>query len=479
MSKRSVKSPTLFIIALSTFHLPGLFESLWYDEAAVLANSELINYFDTGNGLNWLQSVPIGYHILIKLLLSFDYGLFLARLLSLLSWIAAVYVVDSQFLKYLRNQCLRFVFIVTLLVNSVSLRYATDIKPYALEAFFSVLFLAIAKQEKFAKLMILSSVAPLFSSTVFILGIPSILISVIKSRNLKFLFPGALLILVTVVSSLGTSSKTRQIMSLEWFENSTISVYLGLKSFIGGILWLPTSGTGWLSDGVLNNANYRYLASGLLFCLALILMFLRLRSLSEFHVLLNSFLILALLAVFKLLPPAGRLIQGFAILFSTLVALALDTFNRTRALNIIASALFGILLLNNMYAKMIEFSTLSTIKFPITKVRIYSTLELAPELQFRLSRNGKSLEPNILGVSSTGRLEGCREDFLQKGDLYFVDGSKNNLPVPVEGMEYHKINNGIGYYKAREKVRISIYGSKYAPLECKFKYRNPEKAWTN
>jgi len=192
---------------MSTVHVPGIFEALWYDEAAVLANAEIFGYFEANKGLNWLQTTPIGYHFLIKLILSFPAGLFLCRVLSLFSLIIAIYLADKFYLRNMNNQFLRYMSILILTINSFTLRYATDVKPYSFELLFSISILILASQQRFIRLICVSFIAPLFSSTVIILAFSAILFYGARYKNVKLIVPGLVITSITALSAWSTPSR--------------------------------------------------------------------------------------------------------------------------------------------------------------------------------------------------------------------------------------------------------------------------------
>lgn len=471
-----LKTSLPIILTLSTVHFPGIVEALWYDEAAVLANAEIFGYLEANKGLNWLQTTPVGYHFLIKLMLSFPAGLFLCRVLSFFSLVIAIYLVDKFYLQNMNNQFLRYMSISILTINSFTLRYATDAKPYSFELLFSISILILASQQRFIRLTFVSLIAPLFSSTVIILGFSAILFYSARYKNLKLIVPGLVITLITALSAWSTPIRTRQVMSTQWFSYESVSVFANLKSFFGGILWLPTSGTGWLNDNSFSNVNSRYLVSGFLFITAVTLILTRLKASPEIYILFCSTLILLSLAVFKLLPPAGRLIQGLSVVFTILLFFALNTFKAKKSTNAIIALFIAISILNNTYDKASQFSTISNTGLLSSKGKSFSTLEIAPELQYRLAKVGKFLQPNIVKIGKSGRLEGCKREVMKKGDRLFLMKSYKHPPITLENLKFHQISDHFGYFEAIHEVEIVKIESDPRLLECTYTYRNPQRS---
>ena len=465
----------ILLSLLALLHLPFLFEAFWYDEAAVLANAKIVSVSEYFHGLNWLQTIPFGFFLLVKNFISFEHGVVIGRILSLLFLIATVILIDREYLARLNNQALSYVAIAILTINSFSLRYATDVKPYTLEMLLSVSLLICAKKNKLLMLILLSFLAPMFSSTAFIVGFSALSIYGIKYREKKYLAPASIIVLMMLVVSRLVPSHTKYIMSTEWFGDSSPNIFAGVRSFIGGIFWLPTAGTGWLTDDLSTNHSFKYELSILFFLIAsFMIVFRQLRN-NDFHVLVLSGVILVTLNILRFLPAAGRLIQGFAILFSLLLVNSLDTFKNKKFQTVILSALVFASIFNNYSMKITSFTPMVTIESISIKKTIYSNLETAPEIQYGASRQAMIMNPNILSNSKSGKLEGCRSEILYQGDRYYLRVDINSEVPKLNGFIYTSISPGLGYYQASEQLLIRQNPNAKKMLECIYQYRNPER----
>jgi hypothetical protein len=100
-----------FILLILIFQVPHVFESFWYDEAALvenLNNSSVSSYF---TGLNWLQTVPFGYFLIAKVFFLSPYGVLICRSLSLLFLVLSIILVDKHLIKGKKNLNLRYTFL--------------------------------------------------------------------------------------------------------------------------------------------------------------------------------------------------------------------------------------------------------------------------------------------------------------------------------------------------------------------------------
>ena len=464
----------LFVIFLGMIHVPFLSEALWYDEAAVVTNAKNIGISEYFYGLSWLQTSPFGYFLLIKVLIGFESGIFVCRLISLIFLLITVMLVDREYLSKIKNVRLSYLALVILVINSVSLRYATDVKPYTLELLLSISLLLAAKKNQVGWLVLLSVITPLFSSTAFIVGFSAMLVYGNKYREKRNLIPLASIVFMMFLVSRFVPVNTKNVMSYEWFGNSSTSVFNGFKSFLGGIFWLPTSGTGWIPDDLATSYPLRYELSALLFLLALAIITFRQIHSSDFHVLLVSGFLLALFYIFRILPPAGRLIQGIAMLFSLLLIMSLATFRKRKLQTVVLTSIVILSVLANMKMKTSHLSPFASIENTGKTISIYSNLETAPEIQYLASKHAVELNSNILSISIFGKLEGCQEAVMQEGDRIYIRNANQLNDSELSGFVYRSINPQFGYYVAIEKVLISQIPNAQKMLECIYLYRNPE-----
>jgi hypothetical protein len=455
-------------------HLPFLFEALWYDEAAVIINAKDMSVSEYFHGLSWLQTSPVGYFLLIKALLGLEFGILAGRFISLILLLITVMLVDREYLSKIKNVSLSYLALAIFMVNSVSLRYATDVKPYTLELFLSISFLVAAKKNQVGLLIFLSFITPLFSSTAFIVGFAALVVYGKKYRETRNLISLITIVLMMFVVSKFVPPHTRNVMTNEWFGNSSPDVYRGIRSFVGGIFWLPTSGTGWIPDDLATSYPLKYELSALIFLIALaVITFRQIRS-SEFHVLLISGSLLALFNIFRILPPAGRLIQGIAMLFSLLLFTSIGTFRKSKIQTAILTPLVLISVLANMEMKTSQYSPLASIQNTGKTISVYSNLETAPEIQYLASKHSIELNWNIISISLSGELKGCQNAVMQKGDRVYLRNAGESKSFRLTGFVYRSINPQFGYYAATQKVSISQIPEAQKVLECMYLYRNPE-----
>ena len=464
-----------FILLLAFLHVPFLFEAVWYDEAAVLANAKIVSLSEYFHGLNWLQTIPFGYFLLIKNLIQVENGILFSRISSLAFLVISLLLIDKEFLAKLRNQRFSYIAIAILMINSFSLRYGTDVKPYTLEMLLSVSLLFFAKREKTFAILILSALTPFFSSTAFVIGIPALLIYGYRYREKAYFIAATNLVLMMLLVSRFVPTNTKYVMSTEWFGDSRPSVIQGFKSFFGGIFWLPTSGTGWLSDDLTTSYTFKYEISIFVFLItSFIILFRQIRN-SDLYVLIVSGFILITLNILRLLPAAGRLIQGFAILFSVLLVNSIDTFKNRKILTIIASILVATSIFSNYRMKVTNFSPLIYMSKIDTKTTTYSNLDTAPEIQYAGNRRTIIPSTNLLSISTAGNLIGCQSEIFHTGDRFYLRTKPKLMTPKIRGFVYQPLGRGFGYYHAKENQLILQDPNTTRKIECSHQYRNPER----
>lgn len=464
-----------FILLLAFLHAPFLFEAVWYDEAAVLANAKIVSFSEYFHGLNWLQTIPFGYFLLIKNLIQIENGILFCRITSLIFLIMSLLLIDKEYLAKLRNQWFSYITIAILMINSFSLRYGTDVKPYTLEMLLSVSLLFFAKREKTFAILILSALIPFFSSTSFVIGVPALLIYGYRYKKKAYFIAATNLILMMLLVSRFVPTNTKYVMSTEWFGDSKPNVILGLKSFFGGIFWLPTSGTGWLSDDLTTSYQYKYEFSIFVFLITSFIILLKQIRNSDLYVLIVSSFMLITLNILRLLPAAGRLVQGFAILFSVLLVNSIDTFKNRKIFAIIASILVATSIFTNYRMKVANFTPLIYMSKINTKFTTYSNLDTAPEIQYAGNRRTIIPSTNLLSISTSRNLIGCRSKIFHIGDRFYLRTKPKLMAPKIRGFIYQPLGRGFGFYLAKENQLILQDPNAARKIECLHQYRNPEK----
>jgi len=297
-----------FIVLLCAVHLPFVFESFWYDEAALVENAHNLNFSDLNDGLNWLQSVPPGYFLISKFFLVMPNGIYVGRLFSLLFLVGSAIIVDKYLLPAESRKLTRFLVIGIMMINSTSLKYGTDFKPYSAEMFFSLAFIVVYKNPNLRKFLVLAFLAPWFGTTTFISGFACIILATYYSRNKKYIFPFLILLMNAFLVSSLTPLNTQKEFRIAWFGSYDDSILNSLKSAAGGLLWFPTSGLGWFFDNQFG--AYNYVVSGLAMLLICLVISIFSKNDRNLPILLICFIFITVIHALRILPVAGRLFQG-------------------------------------------------------------------------------------------------------------------------------------------------------------------------
>jgi hypothetical protein len=462
-----------FILLILIFQVPHVFESFWYDEAALvenLSNSSVSSYF---TGLNWLQTVPFGYFLIAKVFFLSPYGVLICRSLSLLFLVLSIILVDKHLIKGKKNLNLRYTFLFLAIVNSAAIRYGTDVKPYTLELYFSILSLLIVKKEKIKQVFLIIVLIPFFSSTGFIILSASLLASSLIHRKMKYILICFCNLMFTFFISTLIPLTTRTQMKNVWFglENSfTLSSF---KGAIGNSLWFATSGFGLLPDNF--GAPYSYLISATLTTAIGLIIMLHFKFEFLHLTLLLSGLMMIFLQFGHIAPIAGRLFLGFSLL---VLYLFLDSLSlkKLKIISIISICFALIVNLNTLkidnnriYLKPADFDSSS---------KIYTDLNLAPEVRFMLGNSRFVLRDNlILGVEK-GIIYTCKEIEFNKGDIMFLSNSL------IRNLVDSRTFKDLIVTEATDMVTKVVFLSNYISsksqraesfLECKYIFRNPNQ----
>jgi hypothetical protein len=463
-----------FIIVLCTVHLPLIFESFWYDEAALVENAYNVKISDFNNGLNWLQSIPPGYFLISKIILELPFGIYVGRVISLIFLASSAFLVNKYLLPTESRKVTRFLIIGIIMLNSTSLKYGTDFKPYSAEMLFSLLFIVVYKNPSLRKFLLLAVLAPWFGVTTFISGFACIILTIYYSRNIKYIIPFLILTLnVFLVSSL-TPLNTQKEFRIAWFGSYEDSFLNSLKSAVGGLLWFPTSGLGWIFDNQLG--AHTYAASGLTMLLVCFTIFIFSKNDRKLPVLLICFALITMIHTMRIMPVAGRLFQGLSVLMLVVFFTSIEKFISNGKPRMIVIGLVITICALSLGHKYQHATILNTGLPTNTQQRIFADIDNAPEIKYFVSRQFMKLEPNLITGVTNKKVLTCKEIEFLKGDL--VVTSLHTLGEVTDNfgervfMQVDSRNNGSSVFQVKKAHVSSTTLQIQDKLECKYKFRN-------
>lgn len=463
-----------FILLLCALHLPFVFESFWYDEAALVENAHSLEIFALNDGLNWLQSVPPGYFLISKLFLALPLGIYLGRLFSLVLLMASAIIVDKYVVPAESKKQTRFLIIGILMINSSSLKYGTDFKPYTAELFFSLAFIAVSKNPTLRKFLVLSLLAPWFGATTFILGFASIVLTIFKSRKRIYAIPLFILLTNTFLVSTITPLNTQKEFKIAWFGNQEDSVFNSVKSAVGGLLWFPTSGLGWVSDNQFGAQTY--FVSGLVMIVVFFTILMYSRSDSNFLILILGFTLITAMHALRILPAAGRLFLGLSALLVVVFFASTERFATTQKSRVIIAGLVIAICTLSLSFKIANSSVLETSLPTSTQMRIYSDIDNAPEIKYLASKESKVLEPSIIVGVSNKKVLTCSDTSFYEGDLVVTWLDDLDEVSDTFGKRVFKKlgtrNNGSLVFEVQNTYVSSTTLAIQDNLDCKYRFRN-------
>ena len=464
----------LFIFSLCAVHLPFIFESFWYDEAALVENAFNQQFSSFNEGLNWLQSIPPGYFLLSKLFLSLPFGIYIGRLFSLLVLAGSALIADRYLLPAELRKHTRFLVLGMLMINSTSLKYGTDFKPYTSELLFSLAFIAVYKNSTIRRFVLLALLAPWFGATTFVSGFACIILTLYYTRKKIYIVPFLILLTNAFLVSSITPVNTQSEFRIAWFGTQDSSILASLKSAVGGLLWFPTSGLGWIFDNQFGPNTYLVSGSVMLLICFTILRFSRRDS--NLLVMVFCFTLIATIHTLRILPVAGRLFQGLAALMLVVLFTSIEVVIAKKRSRIIVTCLVIVICTISLSYKVQNFTMLKT-QLP-TKIqqKIYSDIDNAPETKYLASKESKALESNLITGVDENRVFTCSEVRFMQGDL--VVSSLQDL-VKVSEISGKKVfkqigtrNNGGFVFWVQNAFVSSTTATIQDNLECKYKFRN-------
>ncbi len=455
--------------------------SLWYDEAAVVENARNLSLVDLNKGLNWLQTIPLGYFLLAKALLQFSFGVELLRILSMASFLTGCWMSLRFLMPAHTTYVHRTVFVFALLFNPISVLYATMVKPYALEFLFSIISLCLFQLRKTKALVAVGFLAPLFANSSILILIAIVLVLLLKDRKIRQ--PITLFLVIgfsTFISLFFTAPGTRDLMRLVWFGEIEVIGLQSFKSAIGNLGWLSVSGLGILPE---NGSSTLYLTISLL--TLLFLLTLSLMSLNELSGVLATAVVLAIVAQsLILMPAAGRLLLGISGLIWILTISSVSRLGK-KASNAICLALVLAITTSSLvtqtwlnkkgYSHVKE--TLASIKEEEIKSDVYFSLWAGPSTMYYLGEDKDRINPNTIWVDSDSKLHACRPTTLKPLDLILFDNVPNPTLRQVGAKNLLKeisIVEMSGLFEVMTSIPVGGIENPNKNLSCMYHWTNPQ-----
>jgi hypothetical protein len=470
-----------FVLFLLITYFYRIRYSLWFDEAAVVENAKNLSFSDLNKGLNWLQTIPIGYFALAKFFLQFPLGVEILRMISVISFLIATYLATFKLLPlsatYFHKALLSFI----LLLNPIGITYATMVKPYAFEFLIGVLGIYYFKERSYNKLILLSVLAPLFSNT-SILALGSIaIVLILKKRSInRAIFVICAFSSSSLVSLFFTASGTRELMHLVWFGDLTGFGLESVKSAVGGIGRLPFSGLGLIPQSS-TNILYPYL-SAVLF--VILLAFISKARTDLIYVLFAALSLSFFGHALLLIPAAGRLLLGISgliwiILFIRIAELGKKTAYFACSIIILLVSTSGFL--SKAWVNPIGMSqlkeTISTIDSQEHSGRLFASLWAGPATKYYFSKSILEFNPNTLWVDRDPKLQSCQPVVLKESDLIILDNIPSSTLNRVELLPYLKkvtIIGNSGVFEVTQATSLPGISQPEENVSCMYYASNPQ-----
>jgi hypothetical protein len=479
-NKKNLVLVALFILIVPTYLLRIRY-SLWYDEAAVVENAKNLRIGDLHLGLNWLQTIPLAYFLMAKLILHWSLGVEVLRVISMLSLFASVTLTIKYLIPSTTKWIAKFTFAVLVLCNPISITYGTMVKPYALDFLIVVGALILYKREIWTPLILLALAAPLFSNSSVLFVLALAVVMLIFHRD--YIHAGCIIFanLISVTISLYfTSNGTKNMMSQVWFGDDKQIGIQSLKSAIGNLGWFSVSGLGAIPEGG-SGTNY------LIFSLSILifLLFVAFQYRSELSLILFTVLSFHLIAQFLfLLPAAGRLMLGSAILLWLVLILRVDQYKEKVKMSLIF-VLIGMVFFstfsNGFWLKTSGNSHLKEIASSIKEIpetsQIYVNLWAGPGSKYYLRHFENRFSSNLVWLNEKAEILGCRSATLKQGDLLifdFIGAETLRIIGRKEFLKPLKISRGSAIFSVSKDFTVRGLDSAVVNLSCEYAWSNPQ-----
>jgi hypothetical protein len=478
-----VKHMAIAILGLSlvpTYYL-RLQYSLWYDEAAVVENATNSSFSDLRAGLNWLQTIPVGYFAIAKFFLQFTFGVEILRVISLLSTLAGMFIAIKHLFPPNTKWTTKWVFCCVVMWNPITITYGTMVKPYALEFLLGIVALYTYKKKKYHFLVLLGAAAPLFSnSSIFLIFAVTIALVITQKKYLNAILVLGLTLFSICISLFFTSTGTKKMMTQVWFGEINDVGLRSFKSAIGNLGWLPVSGLGVLPESG-SNSGYLLVSLVTLFLILIFILFSR-SDLKFILYLVLGFYICA--QTFLLLPAAGRLMLGTSCLIWLLIVIRLDEFPRRIKQFGFSGLLVAVVFSSFSTGTLFKVDGNSQIKEVTSHLepkmlsgRIYSNLWAGPAAQYYLRKSTSVVNPNLIWFDDKSNLAACRPLDLKVSDLIIFDFVSDDNLMNLSLLKYLKpvkISKHSAIFYVVKEFHLNEVAFANRNLSCRYAWSNPQ-----
>ena len=471
----------IFLFLLFTTYSFRIRYSLWYDEAAVVENAKNLDFSDLNKGLNWLQTIPIGYYTLAKFVLQLPMGVEILRFFSMASFLIGTAVAVRKLLPQEATFIHKAVFSFILLLNPISISYATMVKPYAFEFMIGILGFYCFKKKSIFGLTLLSLLAPLFSNTSILILSSIAFVLLFKLRMVKEAISVTCAVSISsLVSLFFTAPGTRDLMQLVWFGYVNGVGPESLKSAVGGLGRLPFSGLGLIPQGN-SSVFYPYLSTVLL----IILLGFIVKARTDLIWVLSGALSLSFIGhILLIIPAAGRLLLGISALIWIITFIRISELGRKASyfacciiiLFVSTSSVISKAWLNPTGISHMKES-ISTIDKEKLTGSVYASLWAGPATRFYLGNSNSAFNPNTVWVDADSRLRACQPAVLNESDLIFLDNIPTSTLTQVELLPYLKkltaIENSAAF-EVTQSVALPAIINPEDHVSCMYHSSNPQ-----
>ncbi len=454
-------------------------QGAWYDEAALIDNAKNKNIGDLRIGLNWLQTIPIGYFLLAKSILQIGIGVEILRVISIVAFVSGTIVAVRNLFPPYANAFHKSIFAFVVLCNPISITYATMVKPYAIEFLISILGLVLFKREKYRALIALALIGPMFSNSTGILLVSIAVVIFFKQRKLV---SAAIIVMCagasTLLSLYFTAPGTREMMKSVWFGDIQQVGLSSLKSAIGSLGWLTVSGLGLLPE---SGSSQRYFFLSTIIFMFLITFALYLRS-DLSWVLFIALGISVLAQTLLLIPITGRLLLGISGLIWCLIIISVSQLPK---FPLVAAVLIILGVTNSALnsGAWMNANGNSDVKEVVTAIKantemnlVYTNLWAAPATHFYLDDPTLKYSSNIIWIGENSTLVACQKMELKESSFIFLDNVANSTLIGIGRLPYLEkmitIDN-TGVYKVNKTHSIPGLGEPDKEISCMYHWSNP------
>jgi|688.fasta_scaffold156732_1 hypothetical protein len=466
------------LILYSSFRLN---DSLWFDEAAVMQNVSQFTFLQAFDGLNWLQTIPPLYFLVLKFFILLNLPIEIIRLFSLLSIVIGLELV--YFISGLsRQNKLTKALFLCFTVNPVILQYATLIKPYAIEFMIVPLgYLFLIKKQK--KLFLTLIIFGLPLSTTSFVGLISLSLGFLIINKSRFYLISTLLIVsLTGLLTQFTPTQTRLQFREFWFGNYEYSLIIRFKQSLDNLLNFSASPFGFVPQNF--PPNLVFIKSAISSLALIYILFYARKKFTDKNslafLLIISFVVLSILEAVLYYPAAGRLSLGIGAIFWCFI-FQIKQHKKFVNTILIICLLFTI---SKDPHKSINGESRNGVKTalreisPVMSDNIYSDLDNLPGLQYYL-KNDNIVSSSVLYVKSSRLLGMCEDIRIPRGSLLFLNNFNDGIEKNFQIMSRIIIGpqTTLYVYKTEEEIIVPATNELTQTYLCKFPEMNPRYDW--